>query len=641
MRRWLLGSAIVLGLPLMAALGPVLWSGGKGQEPQEAAPSAPKIAKSKIDKVTVYPSNALVTREVDVPDGAGLVELTVTPMPDRIVPSTMYSEGGNGLRVLTTRFTTRQVLEDTSEERRKLEAEHEKYTVIGTKIESEIASLQKNMELLAKLEVVTEKGKHTGDEVIAMAKYVMEQRFEKAKEMVGIQEQKRLNLVQLNFIQRKMAEIGRGSGRMERDAILVVDRSTGKGGKVRLNYLVSSVAWHPEYKVRAGKVTEDVQVDYLANLMQHSGEDWNQVKMTLSTAQPMLNASPPELCMLQPILVMRGQPGGPPMPGAGAFATSPFANTYGVGDLAKKAITQRGTSNQLSQGQAVPGFGGGGGKAKGMGGGGFAGNSGQILNQKEAERLLNEAAAIEQNLDLMRTRDEVILENSKRKGAVAVGPAGTDGPSVTYHLPNKLTVPSRGDEQVIEVAKLNLAPKYYYKTVPVLNSHVYRLADLVNKSEHILLPGEATMFQGTDFVGRMPMPLVAVGEEFTAGFGVDTQLQIQRQMVDQIRTTQGGNQVLKYEYRILVSSFKNAPVQLQVWDRLPKGETESVGVTLLKATPELCKDGIYLRESRPNNLLRWDVEVPANVNGEKAFAINYEFRMELDRQMAITGFQSK
>jgi hypothetical protein len=35
------------------------------------------------------------------------------------------------------------------------------------------------------------------------------------------------------------------------------------------------------------------------------------------------------------------------------------------------------------------------------------------------------------------------------------------------------------------------------------------------------------------------------------------------------------------------------------------------------------------------------VEVPANCNGEKALPIAYEFRMELDRQMAITGFQSR
>ena len=234
--------------------------------------------------------------------------------------------------MLTTRFSTRQVLEDTSEERRKLEAELEKFQVLGSKIESEITSLQKNMELLNKLEGITEKGKHTGDEVIGMAKYVMEQRVEKAKEMITVQDQKRLNLVQLNFIQRKMAELGRGGGKMERDAILVVDREAGKGGKVRLNYLVSDVAWHPEYKVRAGKVTEDVQVDYQANLRQHSGEDWNQVKMTLSTAQPMLNASPPELCMLQPILVTRGAPGAPPMPGGGSFS-SPFANSYAPAEI--------------------------------------------------------------------------------------------------------------------------------------------------------------------------------------------------------------------------------------------------------------------------------------------------------------------
>jgi hypothetical protein len=660
MRRWYCGSAAILGLCLMVAFSPMLWSGGKAKDaPDTPAVSAPKIARSKIDKVVVYPNSALVTREVEVPDGAGLVELTITPMPDRIVPSTMYSEGGESLRVLTTRFTTRQVLEDTSEERRKLEAEMEKVQIISSKIESEIGTCQKNMELLNKMEKVTETGKHTGDEVIAMAKYVMEQRSERAKEMVTIQDLKRLNLIQVNFIQRKMGELGRSGGKQERDAIVVVDRTSGKGGKIRLNYLVSSVTWHPEYKVRADKSKEEVQVDYQANLMQHSGEDWNQVKMTLSTAQPMLNASPPELCMLQPILVTRGAPGAPPMPGGGGFA-SPFANAYAPADIQKKAETQRVQAAQINAGFQgggqfqggggfTPGMGGlgggmpGGGKGMGgqMMGGQFQGGGGGFQAQKDVNKFLNDAASLEQNLDLMRSRDEVLAEAKRKKGPAIAGPSGTDGPSVTYHLPNKLTVPSRNDEQVIEVVKLNLTPKYYYKTVPVLNTHVYRLADLVNKSEHILLPGEATMFQGTDFVGRMPMPLVAVGEEFTAGFGVDTQLQVQRQMMDQTRTTAGGNQVLKYDYRILVSSFKNTPVQLQVWDRLPKGENESVGVILMKTSPELCKDGIYLRESRPNNLLRWDVEVPANCNGEKALAINYEFKMELDRQMAITGFQSK
>ena len=149
------------------------------------------------------------------------------------------------------------------------------------------------------------------------------------------------------------------------------------------------------------------------------------------------------------------------------------------------------------------------------------------------------------------------------------------------------------------------------------------------------------MYQGGDFVGRMSMPLVAVGEEFTAGFGVDPQLQVQRQMVDKDRSTKGGNQVLTFKYRILVSSYKAEPVKLQVWDRLPHAETEAAGVTLVKASPGLCKDALYEREERPNNLLRWDLTVEPNTSGERAAAISYEFRLELDRNMAISGLLAR
>src|SRR5207245_1275718 len=154
-----------------------------------------------------------------------------------------------------------------------------------------------------------------------------------------------------------------------------------------------------------------------------------------------------------------------------------------------------------------------------------------------------------------------------------------------YHLNTRLSVPSRNDEQVLEVARLELAPDYYYKAVPILSQHVYRQADLTNKSEYILLPGEATMYMGSDFVGQMSLPLVAIGEQFTAGLGVDPQLQVQRQMTDKSRATNGGNQALSFEYRILVSSYKSEKVRLQVWDRLPHAETETVNVSLLKTAP--------------------------------------------------------
>src|SRR4051812_20247378 len=215
MRRWYCGIGALLSLGLLAGFLPhLLFSQNKEADP----PAAPKIAASKIAKVTVYPGNARVPREVDGPAGEGLVELVVSPMPEQIVPSTMYSEGADGIRILTTRFRTRQVLEDVSEERRKLESELEKLQVNGTKLVTEAQTIQKNMDLLMKLENFTdktsvmsaEKGGLNGDTVITLVKYVMDQRSEKAKEILALQESKRQNDIQINFVQRKMAELGRG-----------------------------------------------------------------------------------------------------------------------------------------------------------------------------------------------------------------------------------------------------------------------------------------------------------------------------------------------------------------------------------------------------------------------------------------------
>ena len=91
------------------------------------------------------------------------------------------------------------------------------------------------------------------------------------------------------------------------DAVIVVDKTNPAPGKVRLNYLVDSASWRPQYKLRAGQGPNDpIQVEYLAAVVQQTGEDWANVKLVLSTAQPMLNAAPPELRTLTVQVVPRG-----------------------------------------------------------------------------------------------------------------------------------------------------------------------------------------------------------------------------------------------------------------------------------------------------------------------------------------------
>jgi uncharacterized protein (TIGR02231 family) len=249
-------------------------------------------------------------------------------------------------------------------------------------------------------------------------------------------------------------------------------------------------------------------------------------------------------------------------------------------------------------------------------------------------KFINDAAALEQCVDLFTVmgKDDPAGRHARRSD---------EGPSVTYHLATRVAIPSRSDEQVVEIARIEFKPDFYYKAVPVLTPHVYRLANLVNRSEHVLLPGEATMYVGTDFVGRATMPLVAIGEQFTAGFGVDPQLQVSRKLVDKGRTVQGANQVLKFEYRLQVVSYKTETVRLQLWDRLPFSDTPAAAVTLIGHSRELSKDPFYVREEKPKNLLRWDLVVEPGMAGEKALSLTYEFRVEMAQQVHISGWMSR
>jgi uncharacterized protein (TIGR02231 family) len=439
---------------------------------------------------------------------------------------------------------------------------------------------------------LTEKGLLSSETTIKLSGYVMDTRGEKSKEIVTLQQQLQSNAEQTQFAERQLQELASNATKTEHDAVIVVEKKNAPAGKVRLHYLVEAATWRPQDKLRAGKDRDPVQLEYLAAIEQNTGEDWTNINLVLSTAQPMLNAAPPDLKTLEVTVLPAGHGAQPP---------NPNADVKQIQEQSKGLRTQAQAAYNTNKSEA-------GGK------------------------LINDAAALEQWRDLLAQNDDRQLDGTS---------GGKEGPSVTYHLTTKLSIPSRNDEQVVQVARVDLAPDYFYKAVPVLTPHVYRLANLTNKSDYVLLPGEATMYIGTDFVGRTMLPLVAIGEQFTAGFGVDPQLQVQRRMLDKARTMQGGNQVLKYDYRILLSSYKAEPVNVQVWDRLPHAEAQAVAVTLLTHKPEISTDPLYLREERSKNLLRWDVKVEPTMSGEKALAINYEFKVELDRQMQVGTFTAK
>lgn len=314
--KWLV-AWIVLPSTASAQFVPAPAQNGGGDAPASARAAddipAPKPAVSRVAAVTVYRSNALVTREVDVPEGKGLVEVIVTPLPPGTLERSLFAEGTDGIRVLSTRFRTRAVKDDTRKDVRSKQDQLESLELEAKRIQREIAVQQENLQLLQKLEGFTEatlktlsnKGHLNEKSTIELAKYVMDSRAAKSTTQVELEQKLRANAQAIEFAKRQLAELSAGSNRAEIDAVIVTDKTNAAPGHVRLSYLVGNATWRPQYRVRAGGEKDPVQVEYLAEIEQLSGEAWNDARLTLSTAQPTLSATLPELMPLN--LAVAGQ----------------------------------------------------------------------------------------------------------------------------------------------------------------------------------------------------------------------------------------------------------------------------------------------------------------------------------------------
>jgi uncharacterized protein (TIGR02231 family) len=96
-------------------------------------------------------------------------------------------------------------------------------------------------------------------------------------------------------LQRQSAEQNDLYSRNTSEIVVRVSAEAATNVELEVNYLVANAGWTPVYDLRAKDTKSPVQLSYKANVFQNSGEEWRNVKLTLSTANPNLGGLKPEL----------------------------------------------------------------------------------------------------------------------------------------------------------------------------------------------------------------------------------------------------------------------------------------------------------------------------------------------------------
>ena len=77
-----------------------------------------------------------------------------------------------------------------------------------------------------------------------------------------------------------------------------VHASAAGSATFSVEYQVTNVGWNWQYEARLDSQKKTVALVRQAQLQQGTGEDWNNIELTISTSQPSLNATTPALASL-------------------------------------------------------------------------------------------------------------------------------------------------------------------------------------------------------------------------------------------------------------------------------------------------------------------------------------------------------
>jgi len=570
-----------------------------------------KEVEGSISKVIVYRGQAMVTREIEVDLPKGGTELVVKGLPERIVAESLFAQTTDDVTVSSVRYREKAVREDTREEVKQLETQIEQLQSQRRHIRANQDLINQNRETLIKLENFTvaaqssdlNRGVLQFDPLEKLIGHIETKRSEYHNAFMKLDDQIRELDKQLELLQRKLNELRAGRSRTEREVVLIVNTAEKGKSVIELSYLVNNAGWLPQYNLRAQPDELKVVIEYNSVIHQASGEDWNNVALSLSTAQPTMAATAPAL---EPIQVE---------------VTETATSRWG---FRRKAAAPE-SLNQVYGAKPVYRD--------------LSGEFKKLQSQRlqtaqkgrAAQSALNTYALDNQMLELQVAEKEAVqvIKNEAKRFA------RTEGVSVTYNLGEGLTMPSRSDQQLITIAAFQAKADFIMMATPILTDYVYLQADIANESDVILLAGQASMYRNGEFVGKDQIQMVTIGEKFTTGFGVDSQIQITREFEDKKVDSLWGDRVEEYEYRIAIENYKNTNVKLRLLDRIPYTEDEELEIDGFKTNTALSKDSEYLRTQKDKGILRWDLNLKPSTTEEKATIITYGYIMRYDNDLNI------
>lgn len=252
---------------------------------------------SQITDVTVFLNRAQVTRQIKTQLQSGKTELVVGGLTSMLDPQSIQVSGRGNFIILGTSHQQNyltdvnmpkslKMLRDSVEWLSKQILLEQSQKEILNKEEGMLMSNQKIGGANQNLSVAELKG--MADFYRTRLSEIVSSRMKEDDKVKKLQE--RMSKLQQQFnSQNEMYQ------RNTSEIVISVSAEAATNADLEVNYVVANAGWTPQYDIRAINTKSPMQLNYKANVFQSTGEEWKNVKLKLSTANPNQSGLKPEL----------------------------------------------------------------------------------------------------------------------------------------------------------------------------------------------------------------------------------------------------------------------------------------------------------------------------------------------------------
>lgn len=605
---------------------------------------------SKVTNVTLFLSGAQVTRSAQATLKSGISELTFTGLSENIDANTIRLTGEGSFTIISVNSRVNYLkTQKTVKDEELLKAKKKQLEIQIEDIVSQQSVLATEENLLKANQKIGSPDKGTTTIELKSAADFFRTRFaELAEKKLELTRKLESYQDELDKIDSQLGEATQVDVKPTGEIMVQVMAREAINAKFKVNYLVRSASWKPEFDLRLDDISQPLELSRRAKISQNSGEDWQDVKLTLSTGNP--NESGTEL-KLSPWFL-----GG-------------YYSNYSNGSYKNRYEPDRSVVEKPNTGYAFTGKVSGRVYAldDGMGIPGVSvlikGISHGVLTDLEGRYTIaaspgNELQYSFIGMKAVSTRaDNPIInigmqsESLALEGIVVTGygkdvrKLKAEEPVVAqnleiesndqqqvrsvkeYVISMPMSLPSDGKEYNLVIGGESIKAAYEFHSTPKLDRDAFLVAKIVNWQDYDLLDATAGIFYEGTFTGKTRLSASMATDTLDISLGRDKSIMIERKKVKDYTTNQflGSTRTVQRAWEISLRNNKKLPATLIVFDQYPVSKEKDIEVELV--------DIGGAKVEKETGMLSWEVVLePGQV---KKLNFKYSVKYPKERILAI------